>query len=109
MKTLTKAEARAGAMTKEEAGTATVERALQLEGSAIALLCREAITAIRRQARGRRDQRLPEGEAVQELAEGIPDSLVSAGLDLGADCYRELHQARIQQGHSPCPCTFSSR
>lgn len=41
MKTLTKAEARAGAMTKEEAGTATVERALQLEGSAIALLCRE--------------------------------------------------------------------
>lgn len=41
MKTLTKAEARAGAMTKEEAGVATVERALQLEGSAIALLCRE--------------------------------------------------------------------
>ena len=41
MKTLNKAEARAGAMTKEEAGTATVERALQLEGSAIALLCRE--------------------------------------------------------------------
>jgi len=41
MRTLTKAEARAGAMTKEEAGTATVERALQLEGSAIALLCRE--------------------------------------------------------------------
>lgn len=41
MKTLTRAEARAGAMTKEEAGTATVERALQLEGSAIALLCRE--------------------------------------------------------------------
>jgi hypothetical protein len=41
MKTLTKAEARAGAMTKEEAGIATVERALQLEGSAIALLCRE--------------------------------------------------------------------
>jgi hypothetical protein len=28
-------------MTKEEAGTATIERALQLEGSAIALLCRE--------------------------------------------------------------------
>lgn len=41
MKTLNRAEARAGAMTKEEAGTATVERALQLEGSAIALLCRE--------------------------------------------------------------------
>jgi hypothetical protein len=41
MRTLTKAEARAGAMTKEEAGVATVERALQLEGSAIALLCRE--------------------------------------------------------------------
>lgn len=41
MKTLTKAEARAGTMTKEEAGVATVERALQLEGSAIALLCRE--------------------------------------------------------------------
>jgi hypothetical protein len=41
MRTLSKAEARAGAMTKEEAGTATVERALQLEGSAIALLCRE--------------------------------------------------------------------
>ena len=41
MRTLTKAEARAGAMTKEEAGIATVERALQLEGSAIALLCRE--------------------------------------------------------------------
>jgi hypothetical protein len=41
MRTLTKAEARAGSMTKEEAGVATVERALQLEGSAIALLCRE--------------------------------------------------------------------
>lgn len=41
MRKLSKAEARAGAMTKEEAGTATVERALQLEGSAIALLCRE--------------------------------------------------------------------
>jgi hypothetical protein len=41
MRTLTKAEALAGAMTKEEAGVATVERALQLEGSAIALLCRE--------------------------------------------------------------------
>ena len=48
MKTLTKAEARAGAMTKEEACTATVERALQLEGSAIALLCREAITVRRK-------------------------------------------------------------
>lgn len=41
MRTLTRSEARAGAMTKDEAGTATVERALQLEGSAIALLCRE--------------------------------------------------------------------
>jgi len=41
MRTLTRIEARAGAMTKEEAGVATVERALQLEGSAIALLCRE--------------------------------------------------------------------
>lgn len=41
MRTLSKTEARAGAMTKEEAGVATVERALQLEGSAIALLCRE--------------------------------------------------------------------
>ncbi|MFO7595934.1 MAG: hypothetical protein R6W92_06260 [Desulfocurvibacter africanus] len=41
MRTLTKAEARAGSMTKEEAGIATVERAHQIEGSAIALLCRE--------------------------------------------------------------------
>jgi hypothetical protein len=41
MKRLTKSQARAGAMTIDEAGVATVERALQLEGSAIALLCRE--------------------------------------------------------------------
>lgn len=41
MRTLSKAEARAGAKTKEEAGIATLDRALQLEGSAIALLCRE--------------------------------------------------------------------
>lgn len=41
MRTLSKTEARAGAKTKEEAGIATLDRALQLEGSAIALLCRE--------------------------------------------------------------------
>jgi len=38
MKTLTKTAARAGAMTAEEAGVATTERALQLEGSTVALL-----------------------------------------------------------------------
>jgi hypothetical protein len=41
MKRATRTEARAYSMTNEEAGVATIERALQLEGSARALLCRE--------------------------------------------------------------------
>jgi hypothetical protein len=41
MKRATRTEARAYSMTNADAGTATVERALQLEGSARALLCRE--------------------------------------------------------------------
>lgn len=40
MKTLTKNEALAGAMTAEEAGTATLMRALQIQGAAVALLSR---------------------------------------------------------------------
>jgi len=40
MKTLTRNEARAGAMTAEEAGTATLMRALQIQGAAVALLSR---------------------------------------------------------------------
>lgn len=42
MKTLTKEQARAGAMTAEEAGEGTVERALQIEGSMAALLSRQS-------------------------------------------------------------------
>ena len=40
MKTLTKTEARVGAMTAEEAGVATLERAIQIQGAAVALLSR---------------------------------------------------------------------
>jgi hypothetical protein len=40
MKTLTRNEALAGAMTAEEAGTATFMRALQIQGAAVALLSR---------------------------------------------------------------------
>lgn len=40
MKTLTRNEALAGAMTAEEAGTATLMRALQIQGAAVALLSR---------------------------------------------------------------------
>lgn len=40
MKTLTRNEALAGAMTAEEAGTATLMRALQIQGAAVALLTR---------------------------------------------------------------------
>ena len=42
MKTLTKEQARAGAMTADEAGEGTVERALQIEGSMAALLSRQS-------------------------------------------------------------------
>lgn len=42
MKTLTKDQARAGAMTAEEAGEGTFERALQIEGSMAALLSRQS-------------------------------------------------------------------
>lgn len=42
MKTLTKNEARAGAMTAEEAGEATYERALQIQGAMAALLSRQS-------------------------------------------------------------------
>lgn len=42
MKTLTKEQARAGAMTAGEAGEGTVERALQIEGSMAALLSRQS-------------------------------------------------------------------
>ena len=40
MKTLSKSEAKAGAMTAEEAGTATLMRALQIQGAAVTLLSR---------------------------------------------------------------------
>jgi hypothetical protein len=40
MKTLSKTEARVGAMTAEEAGVATLERAIQIQGAAVALLSR---------------------------------------------------------------------
>lgn len=40
MKTLTKTEAKVGAMTAEEAGVATLERAIQIQGAAVALLSR---------------------------------------------------------------------
>lgn len=42
MKTLTRDEARVGAMTAEEAGVATYDRALQLQGSLAALLSRQS-------------------------------------------------------------------
>jgi hypothetical protein len=42
MKTLTKDEARVGSMTAEEAGVATYDRALQLQGSLAALLSRQS-------------------------------------------------------------------
>lgn len=42
MKTLTKDEARVGSMTAEEAGIATYDRALQLQGSLAALLSRQS-------------------------------------------------------------------
>ena len=42
MKTLTKDEARVGAMTAEEAGIGTYDRALQIQGSLAALISRQS-------------------------------------------------------------------
>jgi hypothetical protein len=38
-----------------------------------------------------------------------PDALVRAGCNLRPDCHGEFHKTRIQQGHSPCPFTFTPK